>query len=152
MYVTGGWFCHFTDLAIKIWKQYKYKIIIVIDNTDIYCVIFYYLGMSMRSRKNFSKDQVQILPFTLIPSSFPEKPFFTVKSVQALLNELIHKVAYDKEFLTNSLKRYCEFIYRNFFITLYLTRHYIYLFQYDSSWSIYSKIVSHLRDSIWRGF
>ncbi|CAL1684034.1 unnamed protein product [Lasius platythorax] len=61
-------------------------------------------GMSMRSRKNFSKDQVQILPFTLIPSSFPEKPFFTVKSVQVLLNELIHKVAYDKEFLTNSLK------------------------------------------------
>lgn len=61
-------------------------------------------GMSMRSRKNFSKDQVQILPFTLIPSSFPEKPFFTVKNVQVLLNELIHKVAHDKEFLTNSLK------------------------------------------------
>lgn len=61
-------------------------------------------GISMRSRKNFSKDRVQILPFTLIPSSFPEKPFFTVKNVQVLLNELIHKVAHDKEFLTNSLK------------------------------------------------
>ncbi|XP_029164299.1 glutathione synthetase-like [Nylanderia fulva] len=61
-------------------------------------------GISVRARKNFSKDQVQILPFTLIPSSFPEKPFFTVKNVQVLLNELIHKVAHDKEFLTDSLK------------------------------------------------
>lgn len=65
-----------------------------------------YLGMSMRSRKNFNKDQVQILPFTLIPSSFPKKAFLLVKNVQILLNELIHKVAYNKEFLTSSLKRY----------------------------------------------
>ncbi|XP_072762521.1 glutathione synthetase [Anoplolepis gracilipes] len=61
-------------------------------------------GMSMRPMKNYNKDRVQLLPFTLIPSSFPEKPFFIVKSVQVLLNELIHKVAYDNEFLTNSLK------------------------------------------------
>lgn len=67
--------------------------------------IFSYLGMSKRSMKNYNRDQVQLLPFTLIPSSFPEKPFFIVKNVQVLLNELIHKVAYDKEFLTNSLKR-----------------------------------------------
>lgn len=90
-------------------------------------VIFCYLGISMRSTKNYNKDQVQILPFTLIPSSFPEKPFFTVKSVQVLLNELIHKVAYDKEFLTNSLKRYCEFIYQNFLSHLLLTQHYIFI-------------------------
>lgn len=61
-------------------------------------------GMSKRSMKNYSKDQVQLLPFTLVPSSFPQKPFFIVKNVQVLLNQLIHKVAYDKEFLTNSLK------------------------------------------------
>lgn len=80
--------------------------------------------MSKRSMKNYSKDQVQLLPFTLIPSSFPEEPFFTVKNVQVFLNELIHKVAYDKEFLTNSLKRYCEFIYHSLFfyrnIALYI--------------------------------
>jgi len=75
--------------------------------------------------KNYSKDQVQLLPFTLIPSSFPQKPFFTVKNVQVLLNQLVHKVAYDKEFLTSSLKRYCEFIYHNLFFfhcdtTLYI--------------------------------
>lgn len=61
-------------------------------------------GISVRSRKNFNKDQVQVLPVTLLPSSFPRKPFLTVKNVQTLLNELIHKVAHDKEFLTSSLK------------------------------------------------
>ncbi|KAL6257037.1 hypothetical protein P5V15_011972 [Pogonomyrmex californicus] len=61
-------------------------------------------GISMRSKKNFTKDQVQILPITLLPSSFPRKPFLVVKDVQTLLNELIHKVAHDKEFLTSSLK------------------------------------------------
>ncbi|XP_011706691.1 PREDICTED: glutathione synthetase-like isoform X2 [Wasmannia auropunctata] len=60
--------------------------------------------ISIRSRKNFNKDQVQVLPVTLLPSSFPRKPFLTVKNVQTLLNELIHKVAHDKEFLTSSLK------------------------------------------------
>ncbi|KAG5335614.1 GSHB synthetase, partial [Acromyrmex heyeri] len=61
-------------------------------------------GISMRSKTNFNKDQVQLLPVTLLPSSFPEKPFLTVNNVQTILNELIHKVAHDKEFLTNSLK------------------------------------------------
>jgi len=65
------------------------------------------LGISMRSKMNFNKDQVQLLPVTLLPSSFPEKSFLTVKNVQTILNELIHKVAHDKEFLTSSLKRYC---------------------------------------------
>lgn len=60
----------------------------------------------MRSKKNFNRDQVQILPFALLPTSFPRKSFERAKSVQILLNELIHKVAYDKEFITNSLKRY----------------------------------------------
>ncbi|XP_018054761.1 PREDICTED: glutathione synthetase-like isoform X2 [Atta colombica] len=61
-------------------------------------------GISMRSKTNFNKDQVQLLPVTLLPSSFPEKSFLTVKNVQTILNELIHKVAHDKEFLTSSLK------------------------------------------------
>ncbi|XP_012532759.1 glutathione synthetase isoform X2 [Monomorium pharaonis] len=61
-------------------------------------------GISMRSKKNFNKDHVQILPVTLLPSSFPRQSFLTAKNVQTLLNELIHKVAYDKEFLTSSLK------------------------------------------------
>ncbi|XP_025153801.1 glutathione synthetase-like isoform X2 [Harpegnathos saltator] len=63
-------------------------------------------GLSMRSKKNFNRDQVQILPFALLPTSFPRKSFETAKSVQTLLNELIHKVAYNKEFIAASLKRY----------------------------------------------
>lgn len=61
-------------------------------------------GISMRSKRNFNKDQVQLLPITLLPSSFPKKAFLATKNVQTLLNELIHKVAYDKEFLENSLR------------------------------------------------
>ncbi|XP_011139073.2 glutathione synthetase-like isoform X1 [Harpegnathos saltator] len=61
-------------------------------------------GLSMRSKKNFNRDQVQILPFALLPTSFPRKSFETAKSVQTLLNELIHKVAYNKEFIAASLK------------------------------------------------
>lgn len=64
------------------------------------------LGISMRSKKNFNKDQVQLLPITLLPSSFPRKSFLATKNVQTILNELIHKVAYDKEFLESSLRRY----------------------------------------------
>lgn len=60
----------------------------------------------MRSKKRFNRDQVQILSFTLLPSSFPRKNFETVKNIQTLMSELIHKIAYDKEFITNSLKRY----------------------------------------------
>ncbi|XP_032691229.1 glutathione synthetase-like [Odontomachus brunneus] len=61
-------------------------------------------GISMKSKKNFNKDEVHILPFALLPTSFPKKSFQTAKNVQTLLNELIHKVAYDKEFITTSLK------------------------------------------------
>lgn len=66
----------------------------------------YIAGISMKSKKHFNKDQVQILPFTLLPTSFPRRSFETAKSIQTLLNQLIHKVAYDKEFITTSLKRY----------------------------------------------
>lgn len=87
----------------------------------------------MRPKKNFNKDQVQILPITLLPSSFPRKSFLTVKSVQTLLNELIHKVAYDKEFLTSSLRRYqlLELIIMELFLQYRITlfEHYIILAQ-----------------------
>jgi len=64
-----------------------------------------YSGISIRSTKQFNRDQVQILPFTLLPSSFPRKCFENVKSIQTILNKLIHKVAHDREFLKNSLGR-----------------------------------------------
>ncbi|XP_060815661.1 glutathione synthetase-like isoform X1 [Bombus pascuorum] len=61
-------------------------------------------GISMRSKVSFNKNQVQVLPFTLLPSSFPRKKFEKAKGIQVLLNELIHKVAHDNNFLIKSLK------------------------------------------------
>ncbi|KAG7203774.1 hypothetical protein KM043_013796 [Ampulex compressa] len=65
-------------------------------------------GISMRSKESFRKCQVEILPFTLLPSSFPRKNFETAKNVQVLMNELVHKVAHDNSFLTNSLRSTVE--------------------------------------------
>ncbi|XP_006610572.1 glutathione synthetase-like [Apis dorsata] len=61
-------------------------------------------GISMRSKVSFNKNQVQVLPFTLLPSTFPRKNFEKAKNIQILLNELIHKVAHNNDFLTESLK------------------------------------------------
>lgn len=73
----------------------------------------------MRSRVSFNKNQVQVLPFTLLPSSFPRKNFEKAKNIQILLNELIHKVAYNNDFLTESLKRYIKLI-RYLFTYIYI--------------------------------
>ncbi|OAD52716.1 Glutathione synthetase [Eufriesea mexicana] len=61
-------------------------------------------GISMRSKVSFNKNQVEVLPFTLLPSSFPRKNFEKVKNIQILLNELMHKVAHNNSFLIKSLK------------------------------------------------
>lgn len=60
----------------------------------------------MRSKQNFNKSQIQIAPFTLLPSSFPKKYFEKVKNIQVLLNEIMHKVAHDDNFIRNTLKGY----------------------------------------------
>ncbi|XP_031843583.1 glutathione synthetase [Nomia melanderi] len=61
-------------------------------------------GISFRSKESFNKNQVQVLPFTLLPSTFPKRNFLKAKNIQVLLNELIHKVAHNHTFLVNSLK------------------------------------------------
>ena len=66
------------------------------------------LGASMRSKENYSPDQVQITPFLLLPSIYPKKQFQLVTEVQTLLNELMHNVAYDYKFLSDTLKRYVQ--------------------------------------------
>ncbi|KOC62360.1 Glutathione synthetase [Habropoda laboriosa] len=77
----------------------------VVDKAKDWALIH---GISMRSKESFNRNQVQVLPFTLLPSSFPRKNFEKVKSIQVLLNELIHKVAHDNDFLTKSLKSTIE--------------------------------------------
>lgn len=59
----------------------------------------------MRSKEHFSPDAIQFIPFTLLPSPFPEKEFEKAIFIQPLLNRLIHKVAHDHEFLKEVLQK-----------------------------------------------
>jgi hypothetical protein len=65
----------------------------------------YILGAGMRTKDNFNEDQVQIAPFLLLPSCYPKKEFELAKEVQILINELMHNVAHNYEFLSNTLKK-----------------------------------------------
>jgi len=59
----------------------------------------------MRSKANFSTTSLQVIPFGLLPSAFPRKEFNKAIEIQVILNELIHKVAHDHEFLCSALKK-----------------------------------------------
>ncbi|XP_044263862.1 glutathione synthetase-like isoform X2 [Tribolium madens] len=61
-------------------------------------------GAAMRSKTQFSEDALFFAPFVLIPSAFPRKEFAKALEIQLILNELMHKVAHDRRFLTESLK------------------------------------------------
>uniref|UniRef100_A0A182QKC0 Glutathione synthetase n=1 Tax=Anopheles farauti TaxID=69004 RepID=A0A182QKC0_9DIPT len=60
-------------------------------------------GAAMRSKKNFNPDALMFAPFVLTPSSFPRKEFLKAVELQPVLNELIHAVAHDAEFLQSTL-------------------------------------------------
>lgn len=61
-------------------------------------------GAAMRSKSNFSKDSLNFAPFVLIPSAFPRKEFYKAVELQLILNELMHRVAHNRRFLTESLR------------------------------------------------
>ncbi|XP_030036721.2 glutathione synthetase isoform X3 [Manduca sexta] len=61
-------------------------------------------GVGMRDRKNFTKDSIQIAPFVLLPSPFPRTEFTKAVELQPVLNELMHKVAHDDDFLEHTLQ------------------------------------------------
>ncbi|KRT82122.1 hypothetical protein AMK59_3369, partial [Oryctes borbonicus] len=61
-------------------------------------------GAAMRSKTNFSKDSLNFAPFVLLPSAFPRKEFYKAVELQQILNELMHRVAHNREFLTESLR------------------------------------------------
>ncbi|PSN51649.1 Glutathione synthetase [Blattella germanica] len=65
-------------------------------------------GAGMRSKSNFNKDSLLVAPFILLPSTFPRKEFEKAVKIQIILNELVHKVAHDYEFLSSSLKSTIE--------------------------------------------
>ena len=57
----------------------------------------------MRSKIQFSSDTLQFAPFVLIPSTFPRHQFEKALNIQPIVNELIHSVANNHEFLRKSL-------------------------------------------------
>ncbi|XP_018579703.1 glutathione synthetase isoform X2 [Anoplophora glabripennis] len=61
-------------------------------------------GAAMRSKACFSEDSLNFAPFVLLPSTFPSKEFRRAVEVQIILNELVHRVAHNREFLTTTLK------------------------------------------------
>ncbi|XP_055607671.1 glutathione synthetase-like isoform X1 [Uranotaenia lowii] len=61
-------------------------------------------GAAMRSKAEFNPDVLQFAPFILTPSSFPRKEFEKAIKLQLTLNELMHAVAHDSEFLRDTLK------------------------------------------------
>ncbi|XP_050673118.1 glutathione synthetase-like isoform X4 [Leptidea sinapis] len=61
-------------------------------------------GVGMRDKKHFTKDAIQIAPFVLLPSPFPRTEFAKAIELQPILNELMHKVAHDEEFLESTLQ------------------------------------------------
>lgn len=71
----------------------------------IMLILSIFSGIAMRSKNNFSSDSVNFAPFTLFPSTYPKNEFEKAVEIQPVLNELMHKVAHDYEFLHNSLKK-----------------------------------------------
>ncbi|XP_063388102.1 glutathione synthetase-like isoform X3 [Cydia fagiglandana] len=61
-------------------------------------------GVGMRDKKNFTKDAIQIAPFVLLPSPFPRTEFNKAVELQQVLNELMHKVAHNDDFLEHTLQ------------------------------------------------
>lgn len=61
-------------------------------------------GAGMRSRGNPTIDTLEFAPFLLTPSVFPRNQFQKAVSLQVTLNELVHAVAYDDDFLTETLQ------------------------------------------------
>lgn len=61
-------------------------------------------GAGMRSRGNPTTDTLEFAPFLLTPSIFPRNQFHKAVNLQVTLNELVHAVAYDDDFLTETLQ------------------------------------------------
>ncbi|XP_031628682.1 glutathione synthetase-like isoform X2 [Contarinia nasturtii] len=60
-------------------------------------------GAALRSKVNFSEDSLQFAPFILLPTLFPRREFEKAVRLQPILNELMHWVAHDTEFLRETL-------------------------------------------------
>lgn len=57
---------------------------------------------------NDRTDGISLAPITLFPSPFPQKDFLLAKQLQPIINRLSHNIAYNQQFLTQSLKKTIE--------------------------------------------
>ena len=65
-------------------------------------------GICMRQKSAYDRDALHLAPFLLFPSAFPEKEFRLGVDLQPVLNELMHRVAHDHDFLAETLKKTIE--------------------------------------------
>lgn len=56
-------------------------------------------------KDNFDRNRVQLARFVLLPTSFPKLEFNKGVVIQTILNKLIHKVAHDNNFISETTKR-----------------------------------------------
>ena len=61
-------------------------------------------GICMRRKDQFDRDALHFAPFCLFPSPFPRDEYENAIKLQPVINELMHKVAHDYNFLKESLK------------------------------------------------
>eukprot|EP00092_Neocalanus_flemingeri_P081177 GFUD01101330.1.p1 GENE.GFUD01101330.1~~GFUD01101330.1.p1 ORF type:complete len:500 (+),score=134.48 GFUD01101330.1:58-1500(+) len=61
-------------------------------------------GICMRQKDKFDRDALHFAPFVLFPTPFPRDEYNKAVELQTILNELMHKVAHDYDFLRECLK------------------------------------------------
>ena len=66
-------------------------------------ILLRYKGAGMRSKAAYNPDSLNVAPFVLLPSPFPRREFEKAIKLQPLINELVHKIACNHEFLEEVL-------------------------------------------------
>jgi len=61
-------------------------------------------GICMRRKDAYDRDALHFAPFVLFPSPFPREEFHKAVALQTTLNELMHHVAHNDDFLREALK------------------------------------------------
>jgi len=77
----------------------------LVEKAKDYCLMH---GICMRRKDQFDRDALHFAPFMLFPSPFPRDEFEKAVSLQVVINELMHKVAHDYNFLRDALKHTVE--------------------------------------------
>ena len=85
----------------KVWNYVYEGFEWVLSTVILYIII----GINFRRKESFDRDKLHFTPFCLLPSPFPRQEFNRAVELQTLLNELMHKVAYDFDFLKETLRK-----------------------------------------------